>query len=195
MNDVSESKLSQYLQPWEKNSWRSMPIHEQQIVYQDEKHLNDVLGRLSELPPLVSTVRIDEARNAFKEAALGRAFILIGGDCAESFEDTKEELIRHKIELLIRQAKRLEAVNGRPVYSIGRLAGQYSKPRSKLTEILPDGRQVPAFRGHNINGTAIEDREPDPRKLLHGYWHSIAILHRLQSAEYVTLLNQDAMRL
>lgn len=185
MISYTESKLSQYLPQWEKDSWKSMPVHEQQVVYKDEKHLDDVLERLSQLPPLVSTHRIDEARNAFKEAAHGRAFILIGGDCAESFADTTEELIRHKIELLVRQAKRLEAVNGRPVYTIGRIAGQYSKPRSKLTETLPDGRQVPAFRGHNINGAAIEDREPDPRKLMHGYWHSIAILYRIQSAEYV----------
>ncbi|KAG8426771.1 hypothetical protein J3459_007819 [Metarhizium acridum] len=166
---------------WSPQSWRSQPVHELRIIYADESHLHAVLTRLSELPPLVTPARIEAARKRYAAAARGEAFLLLGGDCAESFDDTKDHIIAQKIELLYSQARRIEAATGLPVHIMARIAGQYSKPRSKLTEITSDGREVSAFRGHNVNGPAITDREPDPNRLLHGYWHSVAILHKLVS--------------
>ncbi|EFY85515.1 class II DAHP synthetase family protein [Metarhizium acridum CQMa 102] len=180
---------------WSPQSWRSQPVHEQRIIYADESHLHAVLTRLSELPPLVTPARIEAARKRYAAAARGEAFLLLGGDCAESFDDTKDHIIAQKIELLYSQARRIEAATGLPVHIMARIAGQYSKPRSKLTEITSDGREVSAFRGHNVNGPAITDREPDPNRLLHGYWHSVAILHKLVSTGVPLATAHEALHL
>lgn len=170
---------------WTPTSWRLMPIHMQQVIYEDEVFLKQVLARLSELPGLVSPEQIEAARKHYAEAARGESFILIGGDCAESFDDTKDHIIAQKMDLLNYQAHHIEFVTGLPVHITARLAGQYAKPRSQPMEALPDGRLVHAFRGHNINGPGLSQREPDPRRLLHGYWHSLAVLHKLTSSRYV----------
>lgn len=171
-----------------------MPVHEQQIVYHDESHLHAVLTRLSELPPLVTPGKIEVARKRLVAAARGDAFLLLGGDCAESFDDTTDQIIHQKLELLDSQARRLEVAIGRPVQIIARMAGQYSKPRSTLTETTSSGRKVSAFRGHNINGPDLADREPDPKKLLLGYWHSVAILHKVGSSRYAATTTSKCVR-
>ncbi|KAF2806141.1 class II DAHP synthetase family protein [Mytilinidion resinicola] len=177
--------MSVHSKEWSRDSWKSMPIHEQGIAYPDMAHLNHVLQRLAELPPLVSPASIESAREQHAAAARGEAFLLVGGDCAESFDDIKTDIISQKVSLLANQANHIEAVTGLPVHVTGRMAGQYSKPRSQLIETLADGRRVSAFRGHNINGPDIADREPDPQRLLPGYWHSVAIMHVLSTAEKV----------
>lgn len=164
-----------------------MPVHAQQVVYKDQRLLEDVLDRLAGLPPLVTPDDIEVARIHHAAASRGEAFLLVGGDCAESFEDTKDDIVAQKMDLLVHQAQHIEHTTGIPVHITARLAGQYAKPRSQLMETLPDGRQVHAFRGHNINGPSISDREPNPEKLLHGWWHSLAVLHKLRSSTYVCL--------
>ncbi|KAL2127448.1 hypothetical protein VTI74DRAFT_10701 [Chaetomium olivicolor] len=131
---------------WSVESWRSMPVHMQQVVYKDERLLEEVLSRLSELPPLVKPEKIEAARQLHAAAARGEAFLLVGGDCAESFDDTKDDIFGRKLGLLVNQAQYIDSVTGLPVHITARLAGQYSKPRSQLMETLPDGRQVHAFR-------------------------------------------------
>lgn len=162
-----------------------MPVHIQQVVYKDEPLLEQVLGQLSKLPAMVTPEKIETARKHYAAAARGEAFLLVGGDCAESFDDTTDHIIGQKMDLLANQAGHIESVTGIPVHATARLAGQYSKPRSQLMETTPDGRKVHAFRGHNVNGFAVSDREPDPKRLLLGYWHSLAVLHKLASSRYV----------
>ncbi|KAK4141748.1 class II DAHP synthetase [Dichotomopilus funicola] len=176
---------------WSPTSWQSSPTHAQQVLYPPHTHplLAITLARLADLPPLVNPSTIDTVRSNHAAAARGEAFLLVGGDCAESFDDTTDAIVGLKMDLLNRQAEVLERALGEkvPVHVTARLAGQYSKPRSQLMETLVDGRTVHAFRGHNVNGASAEDREPDPRKLLHGWWHALAVLHKLSSS----LMNTD----
>lgn len=181
-NMLSTNDSSARRPGWSATSWRSMPVHAQQAVYEDDQLLEDVLSRLAGLPPLVNPDDVEAARAHYAAAARGEAFLLVGGDCAESFDDTKDHIIGQKMNLLANQARHIESTTGVTVHITARLAGQYSKPRSQLMETLPDGRQVHAFRGHNINGAAESDRKPDPKKLLHGWWHSLAVLHKLKSS-------------
>ncbi|ORY10767.1 hypothetical protein BCR34DRAFT_625132 [Clohesyomyces aquaticus] len=178
--------------PWSVESWKVMPLHEQIISYQDKNHLQNVLKRLAELPPLVSPTAIESAREDYAAAARGEAFILVAGDCAESFEDTTTHISNQKVALLISQARHFEGVMGLPVHITARMAGQYSKPRSQLLETLADGVNVFTFRGHNVNGHKIQNRTPNPDRLLQGYWHSVATLHLLQTA--MTQGNYDRTR-
>jgi 3-deoxy-7-phosphoheptulonate synthase len=183
LQNVDSTDMPLQSKEWSRDSWKSMAVHEQGIAYPDDTHLNQVLDRLSKLPPLVSPASVETAREQYAAAARGEAFLLIGGDCAESFDDIETAIISQKVSLLANQANHIEAVTGLPVHVTGRMAGQYSKPRSQLTEMLPDGCRVSAFRGHNINGSSIDDREPDPERLMRGYWHSVAIMHVLATAE------------
>lgn len=175
--------MSLELADWSAHSWKNAPVREQNIEYQNENHLSEVLEQLAKLPSLVSQSSIDAARAQYAAASRGEAFILIGGDCAENFSDIKTDIIAQKVRLLASQAHIFERKTGLPVHLTGRLAGQYSKPRSKLLEKLPDGRHVHAFRGHNINGEGIHDREPDPQRLLQGYLHALATLHLVYETE------------
>jgi 3-deoxy-7-phosphoheptulonate synthase len=177
-----ETLLSSQYSGWSAKSWQAMPVHMQQVAYKDEELLDRSLASLSELPALVTPEAIEAAREKYLAAAQGEAFILVGGDCAENFSDVKDHIIGQKMDLLSNQAQAIESVTGIPVHITARLAGQYSKPRSQLMETLADGSQVHAFRGHNINGHALTEREPDPKRLLQGYWHSLAVLHKLASS-------------
>ena len=164
---------------WSPHSWRLKPVHAQKVEYSDNDALDQVCHKLDGLPPLVSATQIEEARNLFAAAASGERFIVQGGDCAESFEDVKIGIIESKISLLLEQANLIESKWLLPVTCVGRIAGQYAKPRSAAMEVLADNTIVPAFRGHNINGTEIRERSPDPNRLLQGYFYSATTLNAI----------------
>ncbi len=168
---------------WSPQSWRLNIIHAQAVEYRNKSHLDKVCLELEALPPLVSPAQIEDAREAFVQAAKGERFIIQGGDCAESFYDVRPEIINSKASLLTQQAALIENKLMLPVTCVGRIAGQYAKPRSKPTETLADGTAVMAFRGHNVNGVGSCERSPNPERLLHGYFHSAATLNTLSIIE------------
>lgn len=167
---------------WSPTSWKYRPA-EQAIEYPHPYELEKICSQLRQLPPLVRPYEIELCRKQLYDAAIGRAFIVQGGDCAESFHDVQHGIIRKHVELLHEQSQTLALALGKPVVCIGRIAGQYAKPRSKLVEELPSGRTVTAFRGHNVNGPDVHDRTPDPQRLLLGYLYASATLHTVSQVQ------------
>ncbi|RSH86952.1 hypothetical protein EHS25_003439 [Saitozyma podzolica] len=157
---------------WSPSSWRDKPIA-QDVIYEDKVHLERVLGKLRRLPPLVSPWRSQLA-----DVAVGKAFLLQGGDCAELFDDCSQDPISHKLSLILLMSLIILHGSRLPVVRIMRIAGQYAKPRSKPTEVVemdargPNGevikekKEVLSFRGDNVNGYEVEERMPDPERLL-----------------------------
>ncbi|KAI4185025.1 MAG: hypothetical protein L6R41_004369 [Letrouitia leprolyta] len=179
MAPSDKQNLDQIVDGWSSQSWRLKTVHAQEVDYSDKSALETVCRTLERLPPLVSPAQIEEARELFASAARGEGFIIQGGDCAESFEDIKLDIIDSKTSLLQEQANVIESNLLLPVTCVGRIAGQYAKPRSNPTEILADGTAVCAFRGHNINGTSLDERDPDPNRLLQGYFYSAVTLNTI----------------
>lgn len=165
--------------PWHPASWRTFPAR-QQPPYAKPADLAPVLARLAALPPLVFPGEIDRLRGRLASAAAGRAFVLQGGDCAERFQDCTEAAIGNKFRILLQMAVVLTYGLRRPVVKLGRLAGQYGKPRSKPVEDGPHGPMASYF-GDNVNGFDPEAREPDPARLVEGYFHSAATLNYLRA--------------
>jgi len=129
-----------------------------------------VLRQLSRLPPLVTSWEVEALKGELGRAARGEAFLLQGGDCAESFDDCSAEPIAAKLKILLQASLVLVHATKKPVVRVGRMAGQYAKPRSNNVETL-DGQTLPTYRGDLINrpGFTPEEREPDPTLLLRGY--------------------------
>lgn len=178
-----QSKPSKSIGNWTPQSWLSKPINAQTVVYEDPKALLEICKTIASLPPLVSPIKIEIARSQFRAAALRKAFIIQGGDCAESFLDVQLDLVKRKIQLLQQQSEILSDGLNLPIVKVGRIAGQYSKPRSSPFELLPNGTKVHAFRGHNINGPGIHERLPDPQRLLRGYLYSRATLDLIKRCQ------------
>jgi len=168
-------------QPWSPSSWRSRPIS-QVPEYPDPEALAAVETRLKTHPPLVFA---GEARNlmaGLAEVAQGRAFLLQGGDCAESFAEFHPDNIRDTFRVLLQMAVILTFGGAMPIVKVGRIAGQFAKPRTEDTETR-DGITLPSYRGDNINGIDFtpESREPDPDRLMQGYAQSAATLNLLRA--------------
>jgi 3-deoxy-7-phosphoheptulonate synthase len=159
------------------DSWRSLPAA-QQPVWPDPEALRDVLADLSTFPPLVFAGECDQLKARLAEVALGRAFLLQGGDCAETFAGATADDLRDKLKTLLQMAVVLTYAASVPVVKVGRIAGQYSKPRSKDTETR-DGVTLPAYRGDAVNGLPFtpEARTPDPRRLTRMYHASSATMN------------------
>ena len=136
----------------------------QQPEWPDREVLDQVRAELATYPPLVFAGECDHLKAELAEAARGRAFLLQGGDCAETFAEVTADRIRNKIKTLLQMAVVLTYGASMPVIKVGRIAGQYSKPRSKSTETR-DGITLPAYRGDSINEYAFDEasRTPDPR--------------------------------
>ncbi|KAI5115033.1 hypothetical protein M0805_001027, partial [Coniferiporia weirii] len=164
---------------WTPSSWRSKPAA-QGVQYPDEDHLKRVLGRVETLPPLVSPGEIERLRFQLAAVQRNEAFLLHAGDCAESFDACTHENISAKLGLILSFSLILIWGARVPVVRIGRIAGQYAKPRSSGTEII-DGKQVLSFRGDNVNSLDPNARKPDPERLLSAYFHSTATLNHLRS--------------
>ena len=165
--------------PWSPDSWRGLPAA-QQPVYRDPQAVIAALAELRELPPLVVAEEVDHLQRLLAEAAAGKRFLLQGGDCAEAFADCRGPLIQNKLRVLLQMSVLITHGGRTGVIHLGRIAGQYAKPRSGNTELI-DGREVPVYRGDLINGLAPEQREADPGRLLEAYHRAAATLNHLRA--------------
>jgi 3-deoxy-7-phosphoheptulonate synthase len=138
--------------------------------------------RLREMPPLVFAGEARRLKALLGDVANGKAFLLQGGDCAESFKEFRADNIRDTFRLILQMAVVLTFAGGKPVVKVGRIAGQFAKPRSEPTETI-DGVTLPSYRGDNINGQAFElaERTPDPERLMKAYGQSAATLNLLRA--------------
>jgi 3-deoxy-7-phosphoheptulonate synthase len=164
MNDSEEDLVR-----WHPASWRARPA-QQHPIYRDHDELERVLATLSRLPPLVVSWEIEALKDEIAAAQRGERFVLQGGDCAESFEGCESQGIASQLKILLQMSVVLLHGLKKPVVRIGRIAGQYAKPRSADMETR-DGVTLPSYRGDNINraGFTASCREPDPQLLLCGY--------------------------
>ncbi len=154
---------------WTPASWRTKPI-KQQPNYASATALGDVLNVIRTYPPLVFAGEVDNLKRQLADAAAGKRFLLQGGDCAERFQDCTPEAITSKLKILLQMSVVLCYGARQPVVRVGRIAGQYAKPRSSDLETV-DGVTLPVFRGDNINSfeADVERRKPDPQRLLTSY--------------------------
>lgn len=164
---------------WTPQSWRELPIL-QQPSYKDKELLKKSMEKLSSLPPLVQPDEIDDLRKELAEVGAGKRFILQGGDCAERFQDCNAERLQNKLKIILQMSVVLVWGARIPLTRIGRIAGQYMKPRSKPTEKHGDG-EIMAYKGDAINGHDIAERDHDPDRLVQGYFHSAATLNYVRS--------------
>ncbi len=165
---------------WTPSSWTTKPI-KQEVVYDDLSAVKKTLAKLERLPPIVTPTEIVKLRKSLRDVALGKAFLLQGGDCAELFDYCEEDAIESKIKLLLQMSLVLIWGANKPVVRIARMAGQYAKPRSSPTE-MHEGKEIPSFRGDILNGYAVEDRKPDPARLVSAYHHSAATLNFIRGS-------------
>lgn len=165
---------------WTPDSWRSKPI--KQVPDLDPQAVAQAVAELGRLPPLVTPKEILKLKSELRSVARGEAFLLQGGDCAELFDYCEQAAIESKIKLLLQMSLVLILGCDKRVVRIGRMAGQYAKPRSSDTETLPDGRVVPSFRGDILNSHDINDRTLDPRRLVRAYHYSAATLNYSRAA-------------
>ena len=167
---------------WTPSSWRSKPAKHMPADYPDAAALARVEDTLRGLPPLVFAGEARRLKSLLGDVAAGKAFLLHGGDCAESFKEFAADNIRDTFRLLLQMAVVLTFAGGKPVVKLGRIAGQFAKPRSEPTETI-GGVTLPSYRGDNINGMAFElaERTPDPERLLRAYNQSAATLNLLRA--------------
>jgi 3-deoxy-7-phosphoheptulonate synthase len=167
---------------WTPSSWRAKPAKHIPGDYPDPAALDRAETTLRGLPPLVFAGEARRLKSLLGDVAEGRAFLLQGGDCSESFKEFHADNIRDTFRLLLQMAVVLTFAGGKPVVKLGRIAGQFAKPRSEPTETI-DGVTLPSYRGDNVNGmdfTAAE-RTPDPDRLLRAYNQSAATLNLLRA--------------
>jgi 3-deoxy-7-phosphoheptulonate synthase len=154
----------------------------QQPVYDDPARVDEVVSQLRRLPPLVFAGECDDLKARLAQAAAGKAFVLQGGDCAETFDTVTAASIQRRLRVLLSMGVVLTYAAEVPVIKIGRMAGQYAKPRSKPTETR-GGVELPAYRGDAVNGFDFtpESRRPDPDRLLRAYYASAATLNLVRA--------------
>ncbi len=169
------------LKDWHPASWQSR-VATQQPIYRDPAKLEDAIAQLSRLPPLVTSWEIEALKAKLAAAQRGEAFLLQGGDCAESFEDCASDVIVRKLKILLQMSLVLAMGLRKPVIRVGRMAGQYAKPRSADFETR-DGVSLPSYRGDLVNRLPFtaEDREPDPMLMLRGYERASLTLNFVRS--------------
>lgn len=166
---------------WHPASWLGR-VAGQIPAYRDTKRAEAVMATLARLPPLVTSWEVDALREQLALAGEGKAFILQGGDCAETFDDCRSDVIVTKLKILLQMSVVIISGLKRPVVRIGRMAGQYAKPRSADTETRTD-QTLPSFRGDIINRSTFtaKDREPDPELMLRAYERSGLTLNFIRS--------------
>ncbi len=166
---------------WTPDSWKGKPIR-QVPVYQDSGRLAQVEQTLRGLPPLVFAGEARRLREDLADVAAGQAFLLQGGDCAESFAEFGANTIRDTFKVLLQMAVVLTYAGACPVVKVGRMAGQFAKPRSSDTEVQ-GGRELPSYRGDIVNAIEFDEgaREPDPERMVRGYNQSAATLNLLRA--------------
>ena len=164
---------------WNKSSWRNFP-RVQMPTYGDQSELSQVETRLCNYPPLVFAGEAIRLKGQLADVALGKAFLLQGGDCAESFDEFNADLIRDSFKVLLQMAVVLTFGGKCPIVKIGRMAGQFAKPRSSDFEIV-EGIELPSYRGDIINGMQREERAPNPQRMLQAYTQAAASINLLRA--------------
>lgn len=169
------------MREWSPISWQEYP-YLQAATYADQGQLNKVVEQLSILPPLVTSGEVNHLKQEIARAGRGEAFILQGGDCAESFQDCRSEVISNKLKIILQMSLILLHGLRKPIIRIGRIAGQYAKPRSSDFETL-DGLTLPSYRGDLINSPEFTSsaREPNPKLLLQAYNCSAVTLNFIRA--------------
>ena len=169
------------MKKWKKNSWKSYPV-KHIPKYEDEKELQMVLGKIGDFPPLVFAGETRSLREQLAQVVEGKAFLLQGGDCAESFAEFHPDNIRDTFKVILQMALILTSSASVPVVKVGRIAGQFSKPRSSPTEVK-DGKELLTYLGDNINGIEFSEkvRKPDPMRLFKAYSQSASTLNLLRA--------------
>lgn len=166
---------------WSTKSWRSFPA-DQQPDWPDDAEYESVLKTLGTFPPLVFAGEARQLTKSLGTVADGGAFLLQAGDCAESFESFSADSIRERLKVILQMAIILTYSAGVPTIKVGRIAGQFGKPRSSGTETI-DGVALPSFRGHSVNdiGFTSAARTPDPNRLIRAYNQSASTLNLLRA--------------
>jgi 3-deoxy-7-phosphoheptulonate synthase len=167
---------------WRPQSWRTKPIV-QGVSYDDTESFDVAIKKLNNLPPLVTPMEIVKLKNELREVALGNAFLLQGGDCAELFDYCNQDMIEAKVKLLLQMSLVLIYGGKKKVVRIARMAGQFAKPRSSPMETV-NGVQMNSFRGDILNSYEpdVKARTPHPSRLVDAYFHSAATLNYLRGA-------------
>jgi 3-deoxy-7-phosphoheptulonate synthase len=166
---------------WIPSSWQAHPAA-QQPDWPDHNILDSALAELRELPPLVFAGEARRLKGALARAGTGEAFVLQAGDCAEAFGDFSADGIRDKLKIILQMAVVLTYAAGLPVVKVGRIAGQFAKPRSSPNEVIGE-TELPSFRGHAVNDAAfdVDARRADPKRLLRAYHQSAATLNLIRA--------------
>ena len=166
---------------WSPSSWQDKPIL-QQPTYPNKAELDRVLAELKNYPPLVFAGEARSLKNQLANVANGEAFLLQGGDCAESFSEFHADNIKDSFKAMMQMAVVMTYAGGLPVVKVGRMAGQFAKPRSSNTETF-DGVTLDSYRGDIINGVEFttEARVPDPERMIKAYNQAAATQNLLRA--------------
>ena len=166
---------------WSPSTWRSFPI-KQQPVYEDLEKLKAIEEQLRSFPPLIFAEEARDLKEQLAKAGRGEAFIIQGGDCAESFAAFNADTIKNLFKLILQMSVVIAYSSGKPIVKIGRVAGQFAKPRSSDFE-EKDGVKLPSYRGDIINDIEFseEARKPDPYRMIRAYYQSAATMNLLRA--------------
>jgi 3-deoxy-7-phosphoheptulonate synthase len=166
---------------WSPSSWRGFPAL-QQPDWPEQARLEEVRAEITRMPPLVFAGEARSLRERLADVVEGKAFVLQAGDCAESFHDWNAPNLREKLKIILQISAVLTYAASLPVVKVGRIAGQFVKPRSEPTETVGD-LVLPAFRGHIVHGDepTVEARTPDPSRMLQGYHQAASTLNLLRA--------------
>ena len=172
---------AQSMTTWTKSDWRSKP-RVQMPDYPDTAALNAAEAQLAKYPPLVFAGEARRLKKALAQAGEGKAFLLQGGDCAESFAEFSADNIRDTFRVMLQMAVVLTYAAKVPVIKVGRMAGQFAKPRSAPTEVI-DGVELPSYRGDIIHSfePSVDARRPNPQRMLQAYTQAAASLNLLRA--------------
>lgn len=170
---------------WSVDSWTTK-LTSQQIIYKDRKAVENALARLRNFPPLVTSWEIERLKSRMADAQAGKRFLLQGGDCAETLADCTPDIITAKLKILLQMSLVLVHASKQPVIKVGRIAGQYAKPRSSTTETRNIGGNsltLPSYYGDLVNSARFDarSRQPDPYRMIRGYKHAALTLNFIRS--------------
>jgi 3-deoxy-7-phosphoheptulonate synthase len=172
---------------WSPSSWRNIPKTRFIQNYHNKKELKKVEEKLTKCSPLVTSFECNDLKKKIELASYGRAFVVIGGDCAESFDSFSSNYIRDMYRLLLQIGLFLSYANGVPTIKISRIAGQFAKPRSEEYEKVQIGNNIDfieSYKGDIINGFSKKDRKPNPQRMMDAYQQSSQTLNFLRSFSF-----------
>ena len=169
------------MKKWKLNSWKSYPV-KHIPEYEDQKELDFILKKIQGFPPLVFAGETRSLKKNLANVCQGKAFLLQGGDCAESFAEFHPDNIRDTFKVILQMALVLTSSASLPVVKVGRIAGQFSKPRSSPIEVK-NGKELPTYLGDNINGIEFSEkaRKPDPKRMFRAYSQAASTLNLLRA--------------